>query len=68
MWVRYATLPKSNAEFWHTKISSNIKRDYNNYSKLEMDGWRVLIVWSCELRKKRDIILRNLVAAVNNYD
>ena len=47
---KYFVWPKSNAEFWEKKIESNIVRDERNYKRLEDLGWRVLIVWECELK------------------
>ena len=50
---RYATRPKSNAEFWQTKIRSNIRRDELSEQALEAMGWKVITVWECELKKDR---------------
>ena len=50
---RYATSPKTNAEFWRTKIENNRERDLKDYTFLESLGWRVIIVWECELKKDR---------------
>ena len=44
--------PSSNKEYWIPKINRNVERDCTNKSKLESLGWRVLIVWECELKKK----------------
>lgn len=49
---RYATKPKSNAEFWETKIARNKHRDEVTSAHLEALGWTVIIVWECELRGK----------------
>lgn len=49
---RYATKPKSNIEFWETKIARNKHRDEVTYAHLEALGWTVIIVWECELRGK----------------
>ncbi len=43
-------LPKSNVEFWKNKIKRNQERDRAEYSKLRMMGWKVLVVWECQLR------------------
>lgn len=43
-------LPKSNLEYWQPKIQRNIERDKANYELLERDGWRVFVVWECELK------------------
>lgn len=43
--------PKSNTEYWHQKISRNIERDRENHQLLQEQGWRVLIIWECQLKK-----------------
>ena len=43
--------PSSNQEYWIPKITSNVKRDARNYSMLRVKGWKVIVVWECELKK-----------------
>jgi len=50
-----ATIPKSNAGFWRTKLSRNAERDARNLAEIRSIGWRALIVWECETRKKRHL-------------
>ena len=45
-------MPSSNTEYWSKKINGNIERDKANISKLEDLGWRVLVIWECQLKKK----------------
>ena len=45
-------LPRTNTEFWKNKIERNINRDRENRILLEKMGWRVIVVWECELRRK----------------
>ena len=47
---RYATKPKSNIEFWETKIARNRHRDEVTTAHLEALGWTVITIWECELR------------------
>ena len=49
---KYFVWPRSNEEFWRNKISINIERDKRNVSSLQSQGWRVLIIWECELKKQ----------------
>ena len=42
--------PKANTEFWDAKFQYNIERDQRNYKKLKNMGWRVFIIWECEIR------------------
>lgn len=46
-----ATTPKSNSEFWKTKITRNQQRDQEVWRQLEAKGWYVIIVWECQLKK-----------------
>ncbi len=43
--------PSSNVEYWIPKINRNVERDKESYKKLLEMGWRVLVVWECELKK-----------------
>jgi DNA mismatch endonuclease (patch repair protein) len=64
---RYYVEPKSNSLFWRNKISGNKERDIRNEQKLKEDGWKVLVVWECELKPdKRNDTLKKLVAAINS--
>ena len=51
---RYATKPKTNIEFWETKIARNRHRDEVTNAHLEALGWHVITVWECELRGKAE--------------
>ena len=42
-------LPKSRLDFWQPKLEANRLRDRRNVTKLRRLGWRVLIVWECQL-------------------
>lgn len=42
--------PKTRAEFWRLKIARTIARDTCNHRSLTEEGWRVLVLWECELR------------------
>ncbi len=45
-----AHLPKSNLSYWAPKIERNKERDEENQKKLKADGWKVIVVWECELK------------------
>lgn len=46
------TWPSSNVEYWHNKINRNVERDSENKMLLSNQGWQVLTIWECELKKK----------------
>ncbi len=50
--ARGARIPKSNRDYWKTKIGRNRVRDSKNHLALTKGGWDVLAVWECELRER----------------
>lgn len=46
---RIGQLPKSRIDYWQPKIEANRTRDLRNETALAAAGWRVAIVWQCEL-------------------
>ena len=58
---RYATTPANNAAAWQEKFAANVRRDAKVRQQLEELGWRVLVIWSCELDERR---LAKLAAAI----
>jgi DNA mismatch endonuclease (patch repair protein) len=51
-------VPKQHAEFWSTKFSENRKRDAKSYRDLRRNGYKVMIIWECELRRPLDLVER----------
>ena len=45
--------PSSNREYWITKINRNALRDNRNRKLLSEKGWKVIIVWECQLKKDK---------------
>jgi len=50
---RHATTPASNTAFWQKKFEANVRRDRYVQKELTELGWRVLVVWACELSEHR---------------
>jgi DNA mismatch endonuclease (patch repair protein) len=48
--ARGARAPKANADYWRAKIARNVARDARNLETLAAQGWRVCVVWECELK------------------
>lgn len=60
------SIPKSNTEFWETKISRNRQRDQQNYDILQQNGWQVIVVWECQLTPtKIDHTMRDVELLLN---
>ena len=48
-------MPSSNATFWQEKFKRNIERDRENEQLLNDLGWRLIIVWECELNNRNKL-------------
>ena len=48
---KYFVVPKTNTEFWLNKIETNRQRDAKKTSELQSLGWRVIVLWECQLKK-----------------
>lgn len=51
---RGARVPKSNQDYWLAKIGRNRERDNRNAEALAAQGWKVLVLWECEMRTDPD--------------
>lgn len=45
--------PRSNVEFWRAKFARNRARDERDHEQLVADGWTVIVVWECRLKRGR---------------
>ncbi|WP_222166436.1 very short patch repair endonuclease [Edaphocola aurantiacus] len=59
---KYYVVPKTKTEWWLTKINGNIRKDADSIARLQQLGWKVIVVWECELKPgKLDDTLQNLM-------
>jgi DNA mismatch endonuclease (patch repair protein) len=50
------TDPASNSEFWQMKFARNVVRDREVECRLRELGWRVGIVWECEIASEQKLL------------
>lgn len=50
--ARGARVPVQNREYWTRKIARNRERDKAAEASLRASGWRIAILWECELKDK----------------
>ena len=63
---RYTTTPKTRTEFWQDKFDANVARDRRNVRKLQEDGWQVLVVWECELKRDENAVVERVVESLRD--
>lgn len=63
---RYASTPKSNIEYWIKKFTRNVENDIKNKDALEQQGWNVVVLWECELKKDFNQVMNRLMKTLND--
>jgi DNA mismatch endonuclease (patch repair protein) len=46
---KLARMPKSRLDFWEAKLRSNAERDRRQEAGLAAMGWRLIVIWECEV-------------------
>ena len=62
-----AIKPATNKDFWNTKIKKNKLRDKNAQKALVMTGWKVIVIWECQLRNQ-EMFKRTMTKVINEID
>lgn len=55
---RLAKLPRARPDYWLPKLARNVERDDQAEAALKALGWRVLVVWECEVRAQEQLRAR----------
>jgi DNA mismatch endonuclease (patch repair protein) len=55
---RFCYLPKTRVDFWRRKFEGNVERDRVVQRELRKIGWRVMVVWECEIDAPHRLIRR----------
>lgn len=59
-------IPKSNSPYWQKKLENNVKRDKDNICSLELQGWKVIVIWECEIEKRDELFISQLITLIKN--
>ncbi len=61
--------PKSRLDYWKPKLLRNAERDQQHYSELKSMGWKVLVVWECQIKKPQfDTTIDQLAHDIQNVE
>jgi DNA mismatch endonuclease (patch repair protein) len=64
---KYFVIPKTRTEWWLEKINGTIERDKKKIIELENMGWKVKVIWECELKpNEKNRTLENLLLFLKN--
>lgn len=64
---RFATTPKTNKAFWMKKFDSNVARDDYVKKQLKKDGWKVIVIWGCQITEDRMSSLCNRIRIKKDF-
>jgi len=53
-------MPKTNIDFWEQKFRKNKERDERKIKELKTAGWKVFIIWECQLKQQSEKLIRQL--------
>lgn len=57
-------LPTGNRAFWQAKLEGNRRRDRSTIAKLRRLGWKVVVLWECEIERDLNNVGRKAVAVI----
>lgn len=61
----YFVVPKTRTEWWMDKINKNKARDTEQQKQLQDAGWKVLVIWECELKPgNREYTLIKIIESI----
>lgn len=59
-----ATTPKTRTEFWNEKFRKNVENDQLHSQQLEDAGWRVIVLWECDINKRFEETMMDLIKKI----
>ena len=62
-----ATMPKSNFDYWNNKFARNVENDKMHKSLLEEMGWKVIVLWECDINKRFDSTMLRLIKEIKDF-
>lgn len=65
---KYASVPKTNVEFWNSKFDRNVVNDKRVIRELRKMGYHVITIWECKLKKDFDKEMTRVTNLLNSYN
>lgn len=61
---KYYVVPKSNVSYWVPKIEKNIQRDVESEKRLEIQKWKIIKLWECDVKYRTESTLTELIKQI----
>ena len=62
---RDGRIPDSNRKYWKPKLQKTQERDADHQRQLRENGWRVFVVWECEISSEQLDLLAHRITKDN---
>ena len=63
-----ATIPKSNLDYWEKKFKRNVENDILHTEQLKKQGWKVIVLWECEINKNFEETMERLISVLKQSE
>ena len=61
---KLAYVPKNNNDFWNAKFKRNVENDRKHIRELKKEGYNVIVVWECNLKRNAKKELEKIVSKI----
>lgn len=62
---KYFVTPKTRTEWWIEKINRNKQNDSKNIRQLRRNGWKIITIWECKIRKNYEKHIDKIINIIN---
>ena len=61
-------LPKTNTEYWKSKLEKNVENDNKHNQQLREMGWNPITIWECELKADFEGTMNCLISEIRSTE
>jgi DNA mismatch endonuclease (patch repair protein) len=61
---KFFKVPQTRTDWWLNKINSNKANDEKTVKALKKEGWKVIVIWTCKLKKNKLRILEKIASRI----
>ena len=62
---REGRIPSTNSNFWKEKLLKNIEKDEKHTKALQELGWKVIVVWECDIERHLEATTKRITTSIN---
>jgi DNA mismatch endonuclease (patch repair protein) len=59
-------IPEHNKDYWTKKFDYNVRHDRETLAALQAEGWKVVVIWECEVGKEPETVRKRLSDALSS--